>query len=321
MNIIKLKDVLMPKEFAMADLFNTKLKGKYAYCIQMRYIFPLDSLCYANYVRYEQLDAIDFLDSDILPHIDLYSEEFCMIDFVHEFVDTCATNEANDIYKYVYANEFVTDVDIDMSMIRMFRSWLAKEILRFNTDLQGKYIGLYDPKVVHMLEYYSNNMYNEVVKSLTDFGSSSNIVSNASKNACGCCNSNISSLYNSDTIAVCDALEIYRNNIHALMVSTFQDINFWKQFNVEFIKMFKKYIDNIITVGLTVNKPVSANAFIECSCSSNSATDNNNTILNRLSKSLGYIIDEETTGHLNYIHDALYDWAEYLYEYMYWPIN
>ena len=117
MNIVKLKDVLMPSEFKMADFFNTKLKGRYAYWIQMRYIIPLDSLNYCTYIKYEQMDPMDFLSEDVKPHIDLYSEEYCMIDFVNEFVDSCETEEINNAYKYIAANAYATDFDIDINML------------------------------------------------------------------------------------------------------------------------------------------------------------------------------------------------------------
>ena len=54
MNIIKLKDILMPDFYPVANLFNTKLKGKYAYWVKMRYIFPLDSIDYDTYIKYER---------------------------------------------------------------------------------------------------------------------------------------------------------------------------------------------------------------------------------------------------------------------------
>ena len=61
MNIVKLRDIVMPDEFRLARFFNKNLKGKYAYWVQMRYIFPLESLDYRTYIAYEQLNAEDFL--------------------------------------------------------------------------------------------------------------------------------------------------------------------------------------------------------------------------------------------------------------------
>lgn len=318
MNIVKLKDVIMPSEFKMSEFFNKELKGKYAFWIQMRYIFPLDSLCYKKYIKYEQMDPMDFLKETTLPHIDLYSEEYCMIDFVNMFIDLCETEAINNIYEYKASNEYSTDADIDNSSIRVFRSWLASELLKLNTGIYNEYLGKYSNEVVHMLEFYKNNMYNEVVKYLDIFGGVTTDFSNV-KSSCGCCNTN-SNILSLGTVNICDAKKIYVDNLHKLMVTTFGDPAFWLSINRDFLKIFKKYIDNIIKVGFVINIPKTSNKFVDCNF--NSIENNaNNEILSRLSISLGYIIDDETTGHINYIRDSFYNWAEYLYDYMYWEIN
>ena len=323
MNIVKLKDTLMPATSYMAEFFNNKLKGKYAYWVQMRYIFPLDSLDYKTYIKYEQLDAVHFLGPDMLPHIDLYSEDCCMMDFAQLYIDINATEEANNIYEYSLTNSYVADADIDISMLKSFRKWLATELLTFNTNIDGGYIGKYTDNQVHMLEYYKNNMYNEVVKQLDIFGSSTLSVNSASKSSCGCCNSNISSLYNLSDVTVCDALSIYRKNVHDLMVSTFEDVEFWKQFNTDFISVFKRYIDNMLKTKMVIvtNTDNATIPYTDCNCNYETNTNTNEGILRRLSFALEYIINKDFTGHMNYIHDALYDWAEYLYDNMYWEIN
>lgn len=325
MNIIKLKDCIMPGNFEMSEFFNTKLKGKYAYFIQMRYIFPINSLCYRRYVELEQLDPIHFLDSsNIEPHIDLYSEEYCMIDFVNMWVDEEATDEANDIRKYLSYNSYSSDADIDMSMIRNFRTWLADALLKFDLDIKGNHMGMYSDTQIYMLDYYKAGMYNEVVRQLKMFGNSNaQLIDNKPINGgCGCCSSNISSVYNLGSLQMCDALQVYKNNLHNIMVQTFEEPDFWKQFNKDFIVTFKKYIDNIIRIGLKVQTGSSAVKYADCNCTDNSDNSDFSTgIFNRLSIALGYIINNDMIGHINYIHDALYDWAEYLYDYMYWPIN
>lgn len=318
MNIVKLKDVLMPEEFKMSEFFNSELKGKYAFWVQMRYIFPLDSLCYQKYIKYEQMDPMDFLKETTLPHIDLYSEEYCMIDFVNMFIDLCETEEINNIYEFKASNKYATDSDIDISAIRVFRTWLASELLKLNTGLYGEYLGKYSMEVVHMLEYYKNGMYNDVVKYLEIFGGINTSFSNVTS-SCGCCNSN-SSILSLGNISMCDAKQIYIDNLHKLMVTTFEEPSFWMSVNKDFVKIFKKYIDNIIKVGMVVNIPKLTDKYIECNCN-NTENNSNNIMLSKLSIALGYIIDEDITGHINYIHDALYNWAEYLYDYMIWEIK
>ena len=311
MNIIKLKDVIMPSDFKMAEFFNTKLKGRYAYWIQMRYIFPLDSLDYKSYIQYEQLDPIDFVSDSVLPHIDLYSEDYCMIDFAHMFVDLNATECANDVCKYMNANKYATDSDIELSDLSVFRSWLADELLNMSIS--------YSSEVKHMLEFYKNNMHNDVVKYLDMFSANKTTYQlNTQKSSC-CCNTS-SNVYDIATIDSCNPKTVYVDNIHKLMVNTFQDPSFWIDMNVEFIEVFKKYIDNIIKSNLRINTQNSTNhKFVLCDCQSNN--DNSLNILNALSNALGYIIDNKGVGHMNYIHDALYNWAEYLYDYMYWNVK
>ena len=321
MNIVKLKDIVMPSEFKMSEFFNTKLKGRYAFWIQMRYIFPLESLCYQSYIKLEQLDPMDFLKETMPTHIDLYSEEYCMIDFVHTFVDLCATEDANNIYNFIASNKYATDADIDMNHLRSFRSWLAGELLKLNEGIYEDHLGKYTPEQIHMLEFYKNNMYNDVLKYLDIFGKSNATfnVSQSNTSSCSCCN-NALNIYDITNVNSCNSSTIYINNIHKLMVSTFEDPNFWTALNVDFIKVFKLYIDNILKAGMNVNIPSKSNKFNVCSCST-SNDNNTSNILSKLSTALGYIIDNEHKGHMNFIHDALYDWAEYLYDYMSWEVK
>ena len=320
MNIIKFKDILMPKTEPMSEFFNKNLKGKYAYWVQMRYIFPLESLDYKTYINYEQFDHVHFLAPDILPHIDLYSEESCMGDFAAIYVDTVATEKANAVSKFIVSNNYVAEEDVDINNLRKFRTWLAEELLKFNKGIDGGDIGLYTPEQIHILEYYKNGMYNDVVKYLSVFGGNEPVMySNTSE--CGCCSTNISSLYEMPLVGVCDALKIYSDNIHLGLIKMFEDVNFWKQFNVDFIKILKKYIDNIVKIGFTMNNTTSVIKFSDCNCSSQSDNTANERMLRNLSESLGFIIDRKIVGHLNFITDSLHNWAEHLYEYMFWPIK
>jgi hypothetical protein len=275
---------------------------------------------YSNYIRYEQMDAIEFLSEDVLPHIDLYSEEYCMVDFVKEYVDLRATEEANCVYNYIASNEYITDADIDMTKIRIFRTWLAKELLKMDTDMHGDAMGKFSPEQRIMLEYYKNGMYNEVIRQLAIFGTNNAKTAGITSNSCGCCANNTVSLYDLAAIEYCDVSAIYINNIHKLMVETFESPEFWIELNVDFIKIFKKYIDNILIVGLTVNESKVSNPYVDCVCTTKTASNTDN-ILRNLSTALGYIVDRSHMGHMNFIHDSLYNWAEYLYDKMYWEIK
>lgn len=320
MNIIKLKDIMMPSDCRISKFFNEHLKGKYAYWIKMRYIFPIDSLNYKTYIRYEQLDEMYLLGADILPHIDMYSDECNMFNFTQDYVDYEATEIANSINEFTVANSYATDFDIDIEKIRKFRTWLANEILVLNYGIEEGYLDTLTPEQIHMLEYYKNNMYNEVVKQLSVFGveNAFSFVNSNSSN-CNCCN-NASSLYSLTGTLTCNALEIYKKNIHNLMVQTFENADFWMKFDKGFIAVFKKYIDNIIKAGLIINIEKQNVLYNACQCSS-SSINASNEMLQRLSQSLQYIIDDEVKGHINFIHDSLYDWAEHLYDKMSWEIK
>lgn len=319
MNIVKLKDIMLPDDCKFAKFFNENLKGKFAFWIQMRYIFPMNTMNLKTYIQYEQFDASDFLGDNILPHIDLYSEECCMFDFAQQYIDHAATERANAINEYHTANEYVADFDIDIEKLRNFRAWLAAEILSYSTGFDGNYLDNLNNNEIHMLEFYKNDMYNDVIKYLSIFGQENAFELISNNTNCGCCNTNVASLYGLTTGITCNALDVYIKNIHNLMVKTFEDVTFWMQFTKDFIAVFKKYIDNIIKTGLVINKD-SGKLYAVCHCN-NDSTQAYTVMLQNLSDALQYIIDDEIRGHSNFIYDALHNWAEYLYDNMSWKIN
>lgn len=317
MNIIKLKDILMPDFYPVATLFNTKLKGKYAYWVKMRYIFPLDSIDYDTYIKYEQMDNAAFAESSIEPHIDLYATYYsqCMIEFVKDYIDATETDDINSVYQYEVANAYTADYDIDVDDLKSFRSWLANELLKFNVDGNGNQTGEYSPETLHMLEYYKNNMYNDTVKYLNMFANPNIVSLINNKSTCGCCAS--TSINIIPAIDTCNPIDVYKNNIREFMINTFSDVTFWTSKNKSFLMLFKKYIDNILRIGFTLPKASETSFNVDCQCASN----NNNVlkkILENLSVALQYIIDETVAGHKNFIYDALYDWSKNAYEYMNW---
>ena len=242
-----------------------------------------------------------------------------MYDFTQQYIDCEATDFENitRINKYIIANNYATDHDIDILKIRRFRSWLASEILTLNTCPDGTYLNTLNENQIHMLEFYKNDMYNEVVKQLSVFGKE-NIFNISTEIGCSCCNSvNISGIkYNNNT---CDALDIYIKNVHTLMVNTFKDVNFWLTMDKDFIITFKQYIDNIIKAGLVIANSEDTVLYNTCKCNNN--TEVTTVILRTLSDALQYIIEDNVTMHFNFIHDALYNWAEQLYDKMSWNIK
>ena len=320
MNIIKLKDILMPDKYNMSEMYNMHLKGKYAYWIQMRYIVPFEFMGHEGYVACEEDITKLLMKADGTypkpygcPYIDMYDEDKCIM----RYIDLEETDIANNISKYRTANDQTTDFDITISELKLFRKKLATMILDYNNIYINNSGSLIDSVEESVLKYYMNDMYDEAVKSLLMFGNQQVTLSTVDT-TCGCCSStNLASLNNS-SLNICDPLSIYRKSIYNKMVTMFSDVEFWKRWPNELLVAMKKYIDNILKVGLNVNNnTVDPSIYRDCTCS-NSNTNTNQNILEKLSKSLDYMIEGQEKSHYNYIKDSLYNWASLLYEYMQW---
>lgn len=338
MNIIKLKDMIMPDSIPNADYFNKHLKGKYAYWVQMRYIVSFDHMRHEGYIACEE-DITKLLQKEDGTYPVPYGVlTFDVYDYnVIPFIDVTETDRINNIMDYRIKNKYVTDPEITIDELKLFRSWLAQSLLNMdkynpmplppespmeenNNDIvnNSKHY-LFNEIETHVLEYYANNMYDNTIKILSNFSENKNTVSliNTNTTQCGCGNSDLSSLYNTN-INTCDPISIYKKNIYEKMVVMFSDVNFWLRLAPEFIGEFKMYIDNIIKLNLKLVKSPWLNAFTDCGCTNTSEQENSMEILKRLSISLGYIKDDDINGHKNYITTALLDWAKWLYEDMQW---
>lgn len=318
MNIIKLKDIIMSENNNISTLFNEKLKGRYAYWIHMRYIVPFDYMRHEGYVACEE-DITKLLKKENgtypkpygCPYIDMYEENMCIM----RYIDLEATDYANNISRFRIDNETATDNNITIDMLKNFRTWLAQTLLDMNNikdSLDGDI--RFGEDIKHILYYYANNMYNDVIKYLSMFSNSREI--SDVKKKCDCCMS--SDLISLTTISDCNSIDLYRNSIKNKMIELFSSISFWRQWNDDFLKLFKLYIDNIIRINLKINIPSNnISVYYDCGCNEN-GQDTNMEILRRLSQSLQYIINNEYITHKNYISDSLFDWSSKLYEYMQW---
>lgn len=319
MNIIKLKDIIMPETEKYSDFFNKHLKGKYAYWVQMRYIVSFDHMRHEGYVACEEDITKLLVDSNGyypkpygVPCIDVYDP------IILKYIDTVETDRINSIRDLRMKNKYVTDEDITLDEIKSFRTWLASEILAMDQSDKGNQRKIYLNDIeTHVLEYYANNMYDSTIKVLSEFGSPTVSVLESKLSDCGCVRgTDLSSIYDT-SLNVCDPISIYRKNIYNKMIQMFSSIDFWLQWSQEFIGEIKKYVDNIINVNLPLVPSKLEDGFIDCSCKSN--IDNNYMdILKRLSISLEYIKNNDIQGHKNYISDALKDWSTVLYENMQW---
>ena len=321
MNIIKLKDEIMPETSPHAEYFNKHLKGKYAYWVQMRYIVSFDHMRHEGYVACEE-DITKLLQREDgswpkpygAPALDVYDAD------VIRYVDSCETDRINNTIEFRLKNSYSPDNDITIDELKMFRTWLAGELLKMDqTELGEQKTSYFTFAETQVIKYYANNMYDDIVKILNEFGQPTTPFVTLTQSSCGChSSSDLSSLYTNTDIISCSPLNIYKKNIYNKMVDMFSKYGFWTQWAPEFINEFKKYIDNIIRCNFTLSQSEWTTEFNDCTCQGKSEQDKYIEILKRLSLSLGYIKDNQVIGHKNYINDALYDWASLLYEKMYW---
>lgn len=320
MNIIKLKDIIMPEDQPMAEYFNKYLKGKYAYWIQMRYIVSFDHMRHEGYVACEE-DITKLLQKEDgsypkpygAPTFDVYDMN------IMKYVDSAETDRVNSTIEFRMKNSYSPDNDITIDELKLFRTWLAQELLKMDqTELGEQKKSYFTYEQTHILEYYANNMYNDIIKTLSTFGVSTQYISSLTSSTCGCMHgTNLSSLYNTE-LNVCDPINVYRKNIYDKMVEMFSVVEFWSQWSTEFINEIQKYIDNIIKCNFILTQSEWQSEFVDCGCQNTSEQEKAIEILKRFSVALGYIKNEQIIGHKNYINDALYDWASLLYEKMHW---
>lgn len=329
MNIIKLKDIVMPDSEPQAAFFNRFLKGKYAYWVHMRYVVPIGltlvdgqlvGMKHEGYVACEN-DIKELLQKEDGTYPQPYGTECIDVYNIINYVDVVETDRANNIMEFVLKNSFAPDADITTDELKRFRTWLAETLLSMDQNDKGMQMNLiFDDSQAHVLNYYKNGMYDSVIKILTEFGQSElNYTDNITLSTCGCnhTSSNLSSLYNS-SVTLCDPISIYKKNLYDKMVQMFSSIDFWTQWSPEFIFEFKKYIDNIIKLNLPFSQSLLVEKFMDCDCIDKSSQEESMEILKRLSVALNYIYIGEVSGHKNYVTSALTDWSSMLYEIMEW---
>jgi hypothetical protein len=277
-----------------------------------------------------------------VPSFDVYDYN------VLPYVDVTETDIINNTMDFRLKNKYVTDPDITVDELKLFRTWLTQSLLNMdksdfmqpsnppdpsNPPIQpplendqidgvllvnsGQRYYLFNELETHVLEYYANNMYDSTIKILSNFSGDSVSLTDIHKTSCNCNNTDLSALYNLN-INACNPIEIYKKNIYEKMVVMFSDINFWSRLAPEFIREFKVYIDNIINLNFKLVKSNWQSTFIDCSCDGSKEQENALEILKRLSNSLGYMKDGDINGHKNYITTSLLDWAKWLYEDMQW---
>lgn len=304
MNIIKFKDSLRPND----EMFNTHLKGKYAYWVRMRYVVPFSVITPEEYVFCEHDDT--YLERFKGKYRDLLCDKS-----LAAWVDESETENINDVQKYICSNRHTTDPALTINDVKKFRNWIAKELLLMDQTAEGeqKHL-LYSEEFTHVLEYYAQGMYDDVIKWLNKYGQFVTEF-NFNKSSCGCIPK--ATDMNSAVLSVCDPINIYRQSIKSKMVEYFGDPDFWIQFPVGFLSEFKAYVDNIIRLNLPFEADKYTN-FNDCLCGKSSNQLAAIEILKRLAKALELMVSGVAAGNKNYISDTFRDWARDLYELMYW---
>lgn len=303
MNIVKFKDIYLTQENAdqltedEMILFNKWFKGRYAYVVNWTWCVPFDVMTEAEYVLVSEQNAIgEYVNL-------LYSS-------VLNLVDQSTTSRINSVELYKNLNKFVSDDEITLDELKNFRNWMAENLLEIRTNLlSGEF---------ETLSYYKEDMFDQVIKSLSLFTTNTQpTVMYVNQKSCNCMTSNIKS--NMTITNQCDAVSEYRRGIYNRMVELFSDYTYWNELG-GFIAEFKRYIDGIISYNLPLYTSQYVNVFDDCTCASQTDALQQRGIraMKNLSQALQYIIDNDVTGHKNFINTSLNVFASEYYEMMKW---
>lgn len=308
MNIVKIQDIILNESNnknmlseEKVSLFNNKLKGKYAYAINFKFVVPFEDITFTQYYEISKnetaIDGINYIE---------------LIDIL-EFIDQSKTQIANSITVFEEANKFSTDSDITLDELKRFRTWLADMLYTlFNDSL--------DNITKEMLNYYREEMHDDTIEHLSYFCNETehDLISTTNMNTCGCQN-NTQLLNNQYIISSCNPIYIYRKGVYEKMVSVFSDIDFWLKLNKDFLNEIKRYIDGIIKCNLPLYTSQFYSDLHDCGClTQNNAQEERMLILRDLSACLYFLSTDNYTNKKNHISLTLNKWASLLYERMRW---
>lgn len=307
MNIIKFRDIILDERNnthslseEKVELFNKKLKGKYAYAVNFVHIIPLEDITPKQYyeisVDESKLDGITYIE---------------LVDII-DFIDVEETEKSNSVVNFIEANKFTLDDDITLDEIKRFRTWLAETLLSILVEPEEQ--------TKEMLEYYANEMYDDTIKHLTHFTQYENAPTVVNLSSCNCTTNKNLVNQSQGALYSCDPIAVYRKGVYDKMVDVFSSIDFWKNLSTDFLAEFKKYIDGIIKLNLPLYTSPYVSDLFDCGCLSdhNSLQIKMIGYLQNLSTALGYLKEGNLYSHKNMINDSLLKWSSYLYEKMRW---
>lgn len=308
MNIVKFQDIVLNESNnknmlseEKVNFFNNKLKGKYAYAINFKFVVPFEDITFAQYYEISNNESI----ISGINYIDLIN--------ISEFIDQSKTQMANSITVFEEANKFTTDSDITLDELKKFRTWLADMLYTlFNDSL--------DSITKEMLNYYREEMHDDTIEHLSYFANDTehDLISTTNTSTCGCQN-NTQLLNNQYIISSCNPTYIYRKGVYEKMLSVFSDIDFWLKLDKDFLNEIKRYIDGIIKCNLPLYTSQFYSELHDCGClTQNSAQEERMQILKDLSMCFDFLATDNYTSKKNHISLTLNKWASLLYERMRW---
>ena len=335
MNIIKLRgDIKLDESCGLSsdkiDLFNAQFKGRYVHCINWTYLVPLEKM---------NNEAAITLSKELqegTTTITSIDQPWFYLSELTNYVDENETEKVNAIHKYIEYNSFTPDEELTLEQIKESRTWLATvlfNLLSSEKDVEPDV----EKNTITMLEYYKNEMNDNVIDTLASFHvdmpqvsiytagvqgvTGINVLSTVKKSSCSCTHSSIAAmLAQPSSVSVCDPIAIYRRALYSQMVDVFSDINFWMQFDKGLFDEIKRYIDAIIKLNLPLTASQYVSELYDCNCltSTDSAQERLMSILKNLSTAFDYMAKDQVTGNKNFIGDTLNQWATKLYEIMRW---
>lgn len=299
MNIVKVNSKVVDDHAIM-------FSGLYCWCIRWQHIVSFDDYTINEVMQAEK----DGVLKEGAPHASF--DEYVAAGNI----DMTQTTIANDISKWVEFNNFNPDGDITIDELKMFRTWLAQQLLVLDAANE-------DYKTTEMLSYYANEMNDSTIEHLSAFAESGGTLTyKANTSTCACNSLTYDSL---TAVSVCDSIASYRKGVYQVMVTVFSDISYWTEREKDFINEFKLYIDGIIKANLPLYSGSSVlsgydSTLRDCSCltKANTAQEIATLMLKNLSTALGYIADGKVQGNRSFIAKAFNEWAVSLYEKMRW---
>lgn len=301
MNIIKFKDSIKVGD----TLFNEKFRGKYSWWVNCKWAISFDDISADMFVVLSENNEIPE-DIDNLATTDY-----------RDFVDVYETERINNqVSVYQLLNKTTGEIPIDK--LKRFRTWLAESLIEIAKDVYDNETDSsgYDYETDMMLNFYANNMSDDIVKALTHFSYTQRQATITT--GCKCTQNPFEVGIGLLGQSVCDAEAMYRDGIYNKMVEVFSNIEFWSS-KVDFLPLFIKYIEGILKAGLPLKNRVNLNNpdYCDCTCVGSDETVMR-SILTQLIQALQYIINGAVASHKNFIYTALNNWSSKLYENMYW---